>query len=718
MHGDPAFHQYRPDTPRERDGKAVKYAMPVKVRMVLDAPLPTQHKLDDVSAPLWVTEAPIKADAIVSAGGTAVATFGVWGFKGRRPRGGASTMLPDWEWIALQGRTVYLVPDSDVASNKHVRDAVTRLGLALDSRGADVRYCYVPGTADGAKRGVDDYLAGGGTLDGLMETADDTPPSGSQAPGGNVAATLFRGADDRFTDARMAETVAHELLAGRFIWVAALGWLTWDGRRWADCSDVTVGEAVRAWTLERFKDAVTDLQAGKGDQAALDGWRNMLQATKEAAVIKLARGIVEHQADQLDADPDLINTPDGVVDPRTLETLAHDPALLMTRITSGSYRPGFKHPDWERAQEALPAEERAWIRTRVGQAMTGHRTPDGRLVVLQGSGENGKGVMFTDGAVPALGDYAGMTSAKLFKAGEHSEEMATLHGKRLLVAEELAEGRSIDVAAMKRVQDVGRITARESNQARSLKMARSKLLSPLKTARLNLASSEKVASWNRASVSTGLRSSSCGAAASISFSSSSVMGTPRASSWPPCLSPSSAASRSEPSACAQHLPPVGRRTPMQPSAHVSQSTLWYAMRSSLAVTGLVASCAMSCRVGGKGRPGGRHLVVEEAQRPELPVIAEDPLAAAHHQRVKHYPELIDQVVLDEDLHQQRFPPLPHGRPRQAAASGGRPRPALLPASRLRPVNSSRGRGHPPRRAGHKCEPHLSQPRRRGPGARR
>jgi hypothetical protein len=273
VHGDPAFYQYRPDTPRERDGKAVKYAMPVKVRMVLDAPLPTQHKLDDVSVPLWVTEAPIKADAIVSAGGTAVATFGVWGFKGRRPRGGASTMLPDWEWIALQGRTVYLVPDSDVASNKHVRDAVTRLGLALDSRGADVRYCYVPGTADGAKRGVDDYLAGGGTLDGLMETADDTPPSGSRAPGGSVIASLFDGADDRFTDARMAETVAEDVMADRFIWVAGLGWQTWDGQKWASCSDVTVAEAVRTWTLERFAEAVTNLQAGKGDQKALDGWR-------------------------------------------------------------------------------------------------------------------------------------------------------------------------------------------------------------------------------------------------------------------------------------------------------------------------------------------------------------------------------------------------------------------------------------------------------------
>jgi putative DNA primase/helicase len=462
--GEPAFYAYRPDHPREdADGRPIKYETPTsqrnsKVSKVLDVPLLCQATIQDETVPLWVTEGPIKADAIASHGGTAVGTFGVWGWKG------AGVMRPDWDNIRLKGRTVYLAPDSDVASNRSVAQAITRLGQALESRGADVRYCYVPATAKGAKQGVDDYLARGGTLDGLMETADDEPPYGSQAPGGNVAATLFRGADDRFTDARMAETVAGDVLADRFIWVSALGWLTWDGRHWGACSDVTVGEAVRSWTLEQFKAAVGQLQAGKGDQAALDGWRSMLQAGKEAAVIKLARGIVERQADHLDADPDLINTPDGVVDPRTLETRPHDPALLMTRITSGSYRPGFTHPDWEQAQEALPAEERAWIQTRVGQAMTGHRTPDGRLVVLQGSGENGKGVMFTDGAVPALGDYAGMASAKLFKAGEHSEEMASLRGKRLLVAEELAEGRSIDVAAMKRVQDVGRITARHVYQ--------------------------------------------------------------------------------------------------------------------------------------------------------------------------------------------------------------------------------------------------------------
>jgi putative DNA primase/helicase len=54
-----------------------------------------------------------------------------------------------------------------------------------------------------------------------------------------------------------------------------------------------------------------------------------------------------------------------------------------------------------------------------------------------------------------------MASGKLFSKGnEHSEEMATLRGKRFMVAEELAEGRSIDVTALKRIQDVGLVTAR------------------------------------------------------------------------------------------------------------------------------------------------------------------------------------------------------------------------------------------------------------------
>ena len=47
---------------------------------------------------------------------------------------------------------------------------------------------------------------------------------------------------------------------------------------------------------------------------------------------------------------------------------------------------------------------------------------------------------------------------------------------------------------------------------------------------------------------------------------------------------------------------------------------------------------------------GRHLAIEEPQRPERTVIAEQALAAARHHRVDHHPELVNQVVGDQRLH--------------------------------------------------------------------
>jgi P4 family phage/plasmid primase-like protien len=272
---------------------------------------------------------------------------------------------------------------------------------------------------------------------------------------------------DTFSDARLAATIADDVLADRFIWVSGLGWLTWDGQRWATATDVEVTEVIRQYALDRFEKALKELNAAGGSSAEVDGWRSMLHAGRMRSVLSLARGIVQRKVDDLDADPDLLNTPSGVVDLRSGEVHPHDPAQLMTRITSGSYRPGFTHPDWAKALEALPKPERYWFQVRVGQGITGHTTPDGVMPVLQGAGENGKSALTTDGTVPALGDYASMASAKLFQAGrgtEHSTERAELRGKRLLIAEELTEGRSIDITALKQIQDVGMITARYIRQ--------------------------------------------------------------------------------------------------------------------------------------------------------------------------------------------------------------------------------------------------------------
>lgn len=436
-----------------RDGKVMKYASPKGQTNRLDVHPRNTGAIVDPTAELWITEGVKKGDSLTSRGICAVSLTGVYGWRSHLGT------LGEWEDVALKGRAVTVCFDADAKTNPNVLRAMIRLGRWLKSRGATkVWYLVVPAEVNGkAVKGVDDFFAAGGTVEELVAARAATPPNPETA-------------DDTFTDARLAETIADDVLTDRFIWVAGLGWLAWDGRRWAQTTDVTVGEAVRQYTLDRFAEVLAGMRtaAGQaGNSNAIEGWRSMLSAGRERSVLTLARGIAERKADELDADPDLINTPAGVVDLRTGELGPHDPALAMTKITSGSYRPGYTHPDWTKAIEALPEPERAWLQTRIGQAITGHTTPDGVMPVLQGSGENGKSLVTTDGLVPALGDYASMASPKLFQASkgsEHSTERAELRGKRLLIAEELTEGRSIDVTALKQIQDVGVITARYIRQ--------------------------------------------------------------------------------------------------------------------------------------------------------------------------------------------------------------------------------------------------------------
>lgn len=179
--GDVRFFQYRPDHPRTNaKGKLCKYEVPQGTRLVVDVPPMVTGKLADPARPLFITESPLKADSAVSHGLVCVGTFGVWGFKGANSRGG-KTLLADWEAIAVNGRYVYLAPDSDVADNEGVALASSRLGEVLAGRDANVRYVYLRHARDGAKTGLDDWLARrdwlpGTAAEGLMQLADDEPP--------------------------------------------------------------------------------------------------------------------------------------------------------------------------------------------------------------------------------------------------------------------------------------------------------------------------------------------------------------------------------------------------------------------------------------------------------------------------------------------------------------------------------------------------------------
>ena len=166
--GSNSLFVYKPDVPRVYENKkkrnpdgsfkqeVIKYEMPTGAEIRLDCPPICRSRLADPDIELWITEGQKKADALASRGLCAIALLGVWNFKGKNIFGGI-TFLADWDYIALKGRVVTIVFDSDVMLKIEVKKALERLTEHLQRKGAAVSAIYLPHSKT-KKIGVDDYL--------------------------------------------------------------------------------------------------------------------------------------------------------------------------------------------------------------------------------------------------------------------------------------------------------------------------------------------------------------------------------------------------------------------------------------------------------------------------------------------------------------------------------------------------------------------------------
>jgi hypothetical protein len=171
--GEVVTHQFRPDRPRIVNDKPVKYETPRGSRMAIDVPPTVRPWLGDPTRPLLVTEGIRKADSAATRGLCCVGLLGVWNFRGSN-RDGGKVALPDWESIALNGRRVYIVFDSDVMLKPAVHAALVRLKAFLETRGSQVLLIYLPPGDGGIKTGLDDFFSTGATVQDLLALASPT----------------------------------------------------------------------------------------------------------------------------------------------------------------------------------------------------------------------------------------------------------------------------------------------------------------------------------------------------------------------------------------------------------------------------------------------------------------------------------------------------------------------------------------------------------------
>lgn len=445
--GERISYQYRPDRPPNdpQTGKPRKYASPVGRANVLDVHPRNRDRVVDPSEPLWITEGVKKGDALTSAGACVVTLTGVFNWRSRLGT------LGDWEDVPLKGRTVYVCFDADARTNANVGRAMARLGAWLKSKGAGhVFYVVVPTEVDGGHKvkGADDYLAAGGTLDGLSAVRTDGPPEVGTG-------------DGSLTDAMLAEDVASEVFADRICWSGGLGWMRWDGRRWRATEHAAIVEAVRLHFRDMFLREVAD----KADRARVQALSGLLSRGRITAITELAKGLALVEAGDFDQHSDYLNTPTGVVDLTTGKLLDHAPEYLMTKMTAVGYESEASHGDWERALEALPSFERGYAQVRLGQGITGHMPPDDVLMNFQGGGANGK-TTITGTVSKVLGDYSVLVSDRVLLAdpSAHPTELMELRGARFALIEETPEARRLSVARLKKVVGTPQIEARRIRQ--------------------------------------------------------------------------------------------------------------------------------------------------------------------------------------------------------------------------------------------------------------
>ncbi len=144
-----------------------------------------------------------------------------------------------------------------------------------------------------------------------------------------------------------------------------------------------------------------------------------------------------------DGNPDLLNTPGGVVHLPTGQTTPHDPDLKMTKITASAS--GGDCPRWLEFLDTTTAGDRTlqdYLQRAAGYSLTGH-IREHVMLFGHGTGANGKSV-FINTLRRVMGDYAMVAAPETFmvtRNEQHPTGLAALLGARLVIANETEAGR-------------------------------------------------------------------------------------------------------------------------------------------------------------------------------------------------------------------------------------------------------------------------------------
>ena len=238
---------------------------------------------------------------------------------------------------------------------------------------------------------------------------------------------------------RMAERLA-AAYDDQLRYAHGIGWLVWDGTRWATDRD---GAPMRA-VVETVKAAVHEVEQQLDGDLEKD-IRKVETAPALGGILRIASCLhpLTIPAERLDTDPYLLNVANGTLDLRTGELRDHHPGDLITKIAGCGYDPRASGHTFDRfITEVLPDRDvREFVQRVIGQALVG-KVEEHLLPIFTGVGCNGKTTLI-ELLLKAFGDYGIMADPELLVEhtyAQHPTGQADLLGVRLAVTQETDEG--------------------------------------------------------------------------------------------------------------------------------------------------------------------------------------------------------------------------------------------------------------------------------------
>lgn len=300
-----------------------------------------------------------------------------------------------------------------------------------------------------------------------------------------------------FSDAGNANLLAVEY-HGLLAFADSLGWLWWNGKKWERNEHKAVDKAVKL-TENMTVEAMAELSAATHAEADAklavaakeDGAKEWLETAQKA--VKSAKSYYAHalksrnaprirgmldlakpdfliKASMLDADPFLLNTPGGMVDLKEGRILPHDadaPFKWCSQITAVSPGPQGAEMwiDFLRTVTRGDDSLMGFLQMVAGMAAIGKVYHEG-IMAANGSGRNGKSTLF-NALAGVFGDYAGTIDVRTLTTDRQNKgaSLATLRGKRLVIASELEEHQRLSTSTLKQLASTDKLTIEEKFKA-------------------------------------------------------------------------------------------------------------------------------------------------------------------------------------------------------------------------------------------------------------